>query len=97
MGREGRAALTRDAALLAPSTVEGQTPKLGILVDIEEAYTQCSKAFLRSALWDPSRFVDRAAFPTGGQMLKEIAGDGFDADAYDRERAERYAARKGFY
>jgi len=51
----GRAILTTDQALLAPCTVEGKTPKLGILVDIESAYTHCSKAFLRSQLWDPER------------------------------------------
>ena len=46
----GRAVLTTDAALLAPSTLEGKAPRLGLLIDIEEAYTQCSKAFLRAGL-----------------------------------------------
>ena len=61
----GRATITVDAALLAPSAVEGKLPRLGILVDIDEAYTQCSKAFLRSHFWDPARFVDPATMPTG--------------------------------
>src|SRR6476659_9154357 len=64
----GRATLTTDAALLAPCAVEGKPPKLGILVDIETAYTQCSKAFLRSQLWDPTRFIDRAELPTNGEI-----------------------------
>lgn len=93
----GRATLTTDAELLAPCEVEGKLPKLGILVDIESAYTQCSKAFLRSQLWDPSRFVDRAALPTNGEILAALQGDGFDATAYDEARAERYARRDGFY
>ncbi|MEM9691691.1 MAG: MSMEG_1061 family FMN-dependent PPOX-type flavoprotein [Myxococcota bacterium] len=46
----GLATLTDDSTLLAPSGVEGKAPWLGILVDIEEAYPQCSKAFLRSSL-----------------------------------------------
>ena len=71
--------------------------KLGILVDIEEAYTQCSKAFLRSSLWDPSRHVDRSELATNGSILRAIHGDGFDAEGYDRERAARYARREGFY
>ena len=50
----GRASLTTDPELLAPCAVEGKVPKLGILVEIDEAYTQCSKALLRSHLWDPS-------------------------------------------
>lgn len=93
----GRATLTTDAALLAPSAVEGKLPKLGILVDIDEAYTQCSKAFLRSQLWDASRFVDRAELPTNGEILKSIQGESFDAADYDEKRAGRYARREGFY
>lgn len=93
----GRATLTTDEALLAPCEVEGKVPKLGMIVDIEEAYTQCSKAFLRSALWDPSRHLDRAALATNGAILKAIHGEEFDAETYDRERAARYARREGFY
>ena len=93
----GRATLTTDPALLAQSEVEGKLPKLGILVDIDEAYTQCSKALLRSQLWDPARFVDPGAMPTGGQIHRAIQGQQFDADHYDTERAERYRLRTGFY
>ncbi|HEY5938446.1 MAG TPA: MSMEG_1061 family FMN-dependent PPOX-type flavoprotein, partial [Kofleriaceae bacterium] len=93
----GRATLTTDAALLAPSEVEGKAPKLGILVDIDAAYTQCSKAFLRSELWNPERFIERAALPSAGQIHKAIQGDAFDAEKYDTERAARYARREGMY
>lgn len=93
----GRATVTVDADLLAPCSIEGKVPRLGILVDIEEAYTQCSKAFLRSHLWDPQRFVDPATIPTGGQVHRAIQGEQFDAEQYDEERAERYRRRVGFY
>lgn len=93
----GRATLTTDRELLEPCIVEGQVPKLGILVEIDAAYTQCSKAFLRSHLWDPTRFVDRSLLPTNGEIHRAIVGDDFDATQYDTERAERYARREGFY
>jgi uncharacterized protein len=93
----GRATLTTDAGLLAPCTVEGKAPRLGILVDIDEAYTQCAKAFLRSQLWDPQRHVDPATLPTGGQVHRAIREGDFDAEAYDQERAGRYQRREGFY
>lgn len=93
----GRATLTTDAALLAPSAIETVAPKLGILVDIETAYTQCSKAFLRSMLWDHAGFVRREDLPSAGEILRSLQGESFDADAYDRERAERYSRRVGFY
>lgn len=93
----GRATVTTDAALLAASAVEGKAPRLGVLVDIDEAYTQCSKALLRSHLWDPQRFTDPATMPTGGQVHRAIQGEQFDAAQYDNERAERYRQRVGFY
>lgn len=93
----GRATITTDTALLAPCTVEGKAPLLGVLVDIDEAYTQCSKAFLRSQLWDPQRFVDPATMPSGGQVHRAIQGQQFDAEQYDKERAQRYRQRVGFY
>ena len=93
----GRATLTTDQVLLAESAMEGKVPRLGILVDIEEAYTQCSKAFLRSDLWNPARFVERASLPTNGAIHAEMARGEFDAEAYDAARAERYARREGFY
>ncbi|MGH2908352.1 MAG: MSMEG_1061 family FMN-dependent PPOX-type flavoprotein [Solirubrobacteraceae bacterium] len=45
---QGRAIITDDAELLAGSAVEGKVPRLGLLVTVDEAYTQCPKASLRS-------------------------------------------------
>jgi uncharacterized protein len=93
----GRATLTTDATLLAPCAVEEKVPRLGIIVDIDLAYTQCAKAFIRSQLWDPTRFHQRAELPTNGELHRELAGGTFDAEAYDQARADRYAKREGFY
>ena len=93
----GRATLTVDAELLAPSAVEGKSPVLGILVDIDEAYTQCSKAFLRSRFWDPTLHIAPNTMPTGGEIHRAIQGEQFDAQQYDKERNERYRQRVGFY
>ncbi len=93
----GTAFLTDDQQLLASSAVEGKAPKLGIVVHIEQAYTQCSKALIRSDLWNPGRHVDRATLPTNGELLRSVTGSAVDAAAYDEARAERYARREGIY
>jgi len=93
----GRASVIQDEELLAESAVEGKTPQLGILVRIEEAYTQCSKALIRSDLWNPEKHIEREKLPSSGAILKSIADPDFDAEQYDRERAERYARREGLY
>lgn len=64
---------------------------------MQEAYTQCSKALLRSDLWNPARFIDRSALPTNGQIHESLCEGTFDAQQYDEERAARYARRDGFY
>jgi uncharacterized protein len=93
----GRATITDDPALLGPSAVEGKVPRLGLLVDVEEAYLQCGKAVYRSHLWDPARHLSAADFPTSGAIHAERIGTGFDACAYDTERDARYQRREGFY
>jgi hypothetical protein len=93
----GRAVIVDDAELLAPSAVEDKVPSLGLLVSIEEAYTQCSKALIRSDLWNPERHIDRSELPSSGHILRSLTDPDFDADEYDRNRAKRYARRERFY
>jgi PPOX class probable FMN-dependent enzyme len=93
----GRAVVVQDEELLAGSAVDGKVPQLGILVSVEEAYTQCSKALIRSDLWNPERHVDRAELPSPGEILRSVSDAELDPDKYDRERAERYARGDGLY
>jgi len=92
----GRAQLVTGPELLEPCAVEGKVPKLGLVIEVDEAFTHCSKAFLRAQLWDPERFVDRSELPSSGEILRSLDPD-FDAETYDAERAERYRRREGFY
>jgi PPOX class probable FMN-dependent enzyme len=93
----GRATIVQDDELLAGSAVDGKAPKLGIVVSIDEAYTQCSKALIRSDLWNPEHHVDRSELPSSGEIMRAVADPEFDAERYDRERAERYARGDGLY
>ena len=79
----GRARLTRDEALLEPATVQEKTPKLGLLVEVEEAYFHCGKALIRSKLWAQDAQVERGSFPTLGRIVAEQtrAVDAAEADA----------------
>jgi uncharacterized protein len=93
----GRAVVVDDPELLGSSAVDGKPPALGILVSIEEAYTQCPKALIRSDLWNPERNVERSELPSSGEILRSQADPELDAEAYDRARAERYARGEGLY
>ena len=94
----GRARIIDDPELLEPCAVEGKVPRLGILISIEETYTQCAKALIRSDLWNPEKHIERSELPSSGEILREIKRDpSFDVDEYNRERAARYARREGLY
>ena len=94
----GEADIIDDPELLAGSAVEGKVPKLGLLISVQEAYTQCAKALLRSDLWNPEHHIDRTDLPSHGTILRALKDDpSFDVEEHDRERAARYARREGMY
>lgn len=93
----GTAVITDDEELLAGSAVDGKLPRLGLVVSVTEAYTQCAKALIRSDLWNPERHVDRSELPRHGDILKLIRLPELDVEEHERERAERYARGEGLY
>ncbi len=56
----GRARLVRDADFFDSLVVAGHRPLLALVVDVEEVFFHCSKAFLRSTLWDPGTWAPDA-------------------------------------
>jgi PPOX class probable FMN-dependent enzyme len=53
----GRAAITSDPELLARYTDARRPPIAAIVVDVDEAYLHCAKAFIRSSMWDPASWA----------------------------------------
>jgi hypothetical protein len=80
--------------LLAPCAVNNRTPKVGIVVTVEEALLHCAKALVRSALWDGSRHIDRSILPTYAQMLLEHV-KGLTHE--ENERQSEVMAKRGLY
>ena len=60
----GRAFLSADPELMQSMAVQGKAPKLGIVVEIEEVYMHCARAFLRSGMWKPDTWPDPDTIPT---------------------------------
>ncbi|MEV4730374.1 pyridoxamine 5'-phosphate oxidase family protein [Saccharopolyspora sp. NPDC049426] len=67
----GRARLLRDAPCFERMVVKGHRPTVVLLVEIEEVFHHCSKAFLRSGLWD-SRTWDPEAVPSRAHIAKNL-------------------------
>jgi PPOX class probable FMN-dependent enzyme len=64
----GRAAVSADPDLLAQLTPVGKPPRTAIVVEAEEVYAHCPKAFVRSKLWDPDTWPDPEDLPTSAEV-----------------------------
>lgn len=53
----GRARIVSDAPFFDAMAVNGKRPQLAVVVDVDEVFHHCSKAFLRSRLWDPQTWT----------------------------------------
>jgi PPOX class probable FMN-dependent enzyme len=67
----GRARIVKDAPFFDDMIVKGNRPQLALLVDIEEIFHHCSKAFLRSQLWKPETW-NPDAMPSRARISKAL-------------------------
>jgi uncharacterized protein len=85
----GRGTISVAPALLDRFATAGKRPRTVLVVEIESVFFQCSRALVRAELWNPERHLPRTALPSTGTILRDLSGDGFDADSYDRALPER--------
>ena len=88
----GKAVLSIEPALLASFAVEEKAPRSVMVVSVQEVYFQCSRALMRSDLWNPEHHVADGVLPTPGQILAEITDRRVGGEAYDREWPARAKA-----
>jgi len=88
----GHGAISNEPELLASFAVGGKLPRTVILVTIGSVYFHCSKALVRSSLWDSARFVERSHLPSAGAMLQRLSAGAIDGASYDRDAPARTQA-----
>ncbi|WNG23567.1 pyridoxamine 5'-phosphate oxidase family protein [Cystobacter fuscus] len=88
----GRASIVIEPSMLERFTFEGKAPRSVLRITVETVYFQCSRALVRSRLWDPARHVTRTEFPSPGSILEALSPDDFDGGEYDRELPGRLKA-----
>jgi uncharacterized protein len=71
----GRACVSAEPQLLERLTAVGKPPRTAIVVEAEEVYAHCPKAFVRSKLWDPATWPDPAGLPTAAEVSLAHARD----------------------
>jgi hypothetical protein len=70
---QGRANIVRDESLRETMAVNGKTPHLAIVVDVEEAFMHCAKCVVRSQLWEPGAWMDADDAPDlAGALVEQL-------------------------
>ncbi|MEJ5174467.1 pyridoxamine 5'-phosphate oxidase family protein, partial [Erwinia sp. MYb416] len=64
-------------------------PKTVLRISVESVFFQCSRAIIRSKLWDPAAQIDRQSLPSTGSILSMISRSEIDGLAYDEALPER--------
>jgi PPOX class probable FMN-dependent enzyme len=88
----GRALICTAPSLLERFAMDGRLPRSVIVVSVDTAFFQCSRAIWRSNLWDPQRHIARETLPSLGTMVSDISGSRIEAKAYDSGLYERLKA-----
>jgi PPOX class probable FMN-dependent enzyme len=86
----GRACVTAESELVGRLTPVGKRPRTAIVVEAEEVFAHCPKAFVRSRLWDRDTWPDPAALPTSAEVSLAHQRDP-ELTLDDVERREREA------
>jgi uncharacterized protein len=68
----GRARLVRDAPWFDALAVRGNRPVLALVVEIEQVFSHCPKAFLRSGLWAPESWPPVDEMPSVAALTKAV-------------------------
>jgi PPOX class probable FMN-dependent enzyme len=69
----GVARLTRDPDVLDPCAVDGRRPWFVVGVEVRQVFSHCSKAFLRSGLWDHTGWPDPQTIGSPSRTISERA------------------------
>jgi len=67
----GRCFISKDPELLETLVYQGKAPKLAMVVEIDEVYMHCARAFLRSGLWKPETWPNEDDIPTLAAIMCE--------------------------
>ncbi|MDW5329752.1 pyridoxamine 5'-phosphate oxidase family protein [Plantactinospora sp. KLBMP9567] len=88
----GRARLVREAPFFDQMVVKGHRPILALVVEIEQIFFHCAKAFMRSSLWRPETWHPEV-LPPQPQIVKRVQQTEESLEELERYYGAEYARR----
>ncbi|WP_433413557.1 pyridoxamine 5'-phosphate oxidase family protein [Microtetraspora malaysiensis] len=88
----GRARLVREAPFFDRMVIKGHRPSFALVVEIEQIFFHCAKAFLRSELWKPETW-NPDALPSQARIVKSLQPTEETLEELERYYGPEYATR----
>ncbi|PHM33092.1 pyridoxamine 5'-phosphate oxidase family protein [Xenorhabdus innexi] len=85
----GRAEILVTPSILERFAHRNALPQSVLRITVDAVFFQCSRAIMRSGLWDASTQIDRSALPSPGYVLKALSKSEFDDVEYDAQLPQR--------
>jgi PPOX class probable FMN-dependent enzyme len=79
----GRARLVSDAPFFDDMVVKGHRPILAAVVEIDDIFFHCAKAFLRSGLWKPETWSPTTTVPRRAVIAAQVEPSGMTLEQLD--------------
>jgi PPOX class probable FMN-dependent enzyme len=86
----GRARLVTEAPFLDAMVVGGYRPALVVVVEVEEVFHHCQKAFLRSRLWEPETWDPEGRVPRRAVIASRLEPSGKTLEELDEYYGPSY-------
>ena len=67
----GKARIVKDQKISKRLSVNGKEPLLALVIEVDEVFMHCSKAFIRSRLWHPDHWPARRTAPTLAEWVMD--------------------------
>jgi PPOX class probable FMN-dependent enzyme len=91
----GRARLVSEAPFFDAMVVKGHRPLLAVVVEIDEVFHHCQKAFLRAGLWEPESWDPDGRVPRRAVIARDLEPSGKTLEELDAYYGPQY--REGLY
>jgi PPOX class probable FMN-dependent enzyme len=85
----GKAKISVDPELIHRFAMGDKLPRSVMVIRVDRVMFQCSRAVVRSKIWDPSTHVSRTDLPSTGTILEALTECEIEAETYDRELPSR--------
>jgi PPOX class probable FMN-dependent enzyme len=91
----GRARLVSEAPFFDAMVVKGHRPVVAVVVEIDEVFHHCQKAFFRSRLWEPESWDPDGRVPRRAVIAQQLEPSGKSLEELDEYYGPAY--REGLY